>query len=69
MYGRSYGYGYGDVGSDALRQTPPESRCQARGVQAAAVRRENLLQGGPTWPGKREAVCMLKKQFLQSFIC
>ncbi len=28
------------------------SRCQPRGPQSAAGRKENLLQGGASWPGK-----------------
>ncbi|XP_039662162.1 magnesium transporter MRS2 homolog, mitochondrial isoform X2 [Perca fluviatilis] len=42
---------YSGVGSSALcSQTLPVSRCQPRRSQSAAVRKENLLQGGATWP-------------------
>ncbi|XP_078109490.1 magnesium transporter MRS2 homolog, mitochondrial isoform X2 [Sander vitreus] len=41
---------YSGVGSNALcSQTLPLSRCQPRRSQSAAVRKENLLQGGATW--------------------
>lgn len=46
---------YSDVGSQALcSQTLPVSRCQHRRSQPAAERKENLLQGAATWPGKTE---------------
>ncbi|XP_032374926.1 magnesium transporter MRS2 homolog, mitochondrial [Etheostoma spectabile] len=42
---------YSGVGSDALcSQTLPMSRRQPTRFQSAAVRKENLLQGGATWP-------------------
>ncbi|XP_070768174.1 magnesium transporter MRS2 homolog, mitochondrial [Enoplosus armatus] len=46
-----YSRTYSDVGSKGLcSQTLPVSRCQLRTSQHAAVRKENLLQGGATWP-------------------
>ncbi|XP_044063874.1 magnesium transporter MRS2 homolog, mitochondrial [Siniperca chuatsi] len=47
LYSRSYS----DVSSKAFcSQTMPVSRCQPWSSQSAAVRKENLLQGGATWP-------------------
>lgn len=49
-------------GSRALcSQTAPVSRCQHRRSQSAAERKENLLSGAATWPGKNErySACML----------
>lgn len=44
---------YSDISSNVLcRQTLLVSRCQPR--KSTAVRKENLLQGGATWPGKNE---------------
>lgn len=47
LYSRSHS----DADSNALcSQTLPVSRCQPRTSHATAVRKENLLQGGATWP-------------------
>ncbi|XP_051263846.1 magnesium transporter MRS2 homolog, mitochondrial [Dicentrarchus labrax] len=46
-----YSRGYGDLGSNALCSlTLPVSRCEPRRPQSAAGRKEELLQGGATWP-------------------
>lgn len=46
---------YSDVCSKAFcSQTLPVSRCQPRRSLSAVVRKENLLQGGASWPGKNE---------------
>ncbi|XP_070691222.1 magnesium transporter MRS2 homolog, mitochondrial [Pempheris klunzingeri] len=46
-----YSRSYRDVGSNALcSQTLPVSRCQPGRSPSAAVGKENLLQGGATWP-------------------
>lgn len=52
-----------DVGSNAAAcsQTLPLSRCQPRGSQCAAVGKENLLQGGATWPGENYFITLLIK--------
>lgn len=36
------------------------SRCQLRKPQSVAVRKENLLQGGATWPGKHEIIELVR---------
>lgn len=42
---------YSDVCSKAFcSQTLPMSKCQPRGALSAVVRKENLLQGGASWP-------------------
>ncbi|XP_059196130.1 magnesium transporter MRS2 homolog, mitochondrial [Centropristis striata] len=47
LYSRSHS---GGVVNALCSQTVSVSRCQPRRSQSAAVRKENLLQGGATWP-------------------
>lgn len=46
LYSRNY--------SEFCCQTLPVSGCQPRRSQSAALRKKQLLHGGPTWPGESD---------------
>lgn len=46
LYSRNY--------SEVCCHTLPVSGCQPRRSQSAALRKKNLLHGGPTWPGESD---------------